>query len=276
MQMLNFHSMELAEKTKQLFSAINARDTNHAGAARHLAYIRQRMLAQTNAAVHKALYQEIDRCLPSISISRGLIHQFRHAARATSRQFGQPMELSGTCSGTIDNDTWYPEKFHVYHDQVCNKVRTHATPFGKTQTDVELKAQKLRNIITAHSHNIMDCFHSDTDDRTLERNVRDSPQSIVVTHNGNVIHCPYACNIVFNEFVGGFTGDAPANEPYVCAGVIMPEFTPHGRVNRKIIEFKYNGTPKLHYRKTGRISRRDYERIQREVAERVRYQTFIQ
>lgn len=244
-------------KTKKLYDAIRNQDRSHAGAKAHLDYIRETLLRETNEKIEKAVIpREI---LPNLVIETGLIDQCRHAARITSKKFQQPTEVSGFCSGEIDENTWYIQDFHTYGFQTCSKTRTQATGFGRILSEFEL-AKKY--ILTAHSHNIMDCFHSDEDIQTLTQNILDSKHYKKVHIGDREILIPYACNIVFNEKI-----QIPGEEPFIQGGIALPQYTLEGMI-QKVIFFNYNGTDKLEYKKS-KSKRKEYSRIRKEIKQRV-------
>lgn len=243
--------MELSDKTRELFTAINQQNRNHYGAKRHLDYIRESLLEETNKKIEAKVLAEYPKHLPKIVIGSTLLQQFRIAAQKTSQKKNKPTEVSGFCSGRIKNKNWYLGQFNAYAIQQCSSVRTSASGFGRILSD---NKRKDKNLVTAHSHNIMSCFHSGTDTNTLKQNVRDSQYFCTI----DKIVCPFAYNIVFNEFT------SIEKKPFIEGGICIPEYTPNGIQHKKVHLFKI---PRklLHYAKERIIGKKNSRRIYREV-----------
>jgi hypothetical protein len=212
----------LDEKTRALFLAINEKNDTHAGAAKHLNYIDQWMKRQKNEAIETKAKEYLYTLKP-IKITKKALQTMDFVAKAVSRYLRTPTELSGICAGE-DEEEIIIDDFFPYLEQICNSVETKATGFGKLVTNRKIKKKGRKAICSAHSHNIMSCFHSKTDDGLLKQNIKDSPRLAQIEYCfagvKRVATIPYSYNVVFNERIR-----KNPKEIYVKCGIEIPTTT---------------------------------------------------
>lgn len=244
------------KNTNELYTEINSGKWESNRAKTYKEQIRKSLIYAQNKQTQKQINEKI----PGLRYTSGLVEKLKYTAKEVSTKFSKPTEIIGVLSGKKIRNNMYLTDYHIFKNQICNDVKSKAEIEGTVQMYKYLKKQKINFFDIAHSHNVMEVFHSPDDDNMLKNETRTSNKDLIIDVCGKIISTPYSVSTVFNE----------KGELFVKGGILVPVLTETGIV-KKYRTFK----PEFEVVKYGEIFDSDKRRLKYEIKNFVEYKDVI-
>lgn len=248
--------MNYVESEMDFYRECNSGNYQSERAKRYKTEIRKLLKKYYNGKIQTQVRKQI----PKMKFTSKAVKQMTFAANEVSHRFKKPTELIGVLGGRMAGKSEFITSFHVFQNQVCNSINTKVDAIGRVDTYRDLKQKKIKYLDIAHSHNVMDVFHSNLDDVLLNTETICSDNGFNIDLKFRNFFISYSNSTVFNQ----------KGELFVKTGMLIPVLTETGFVQRYVTT-----KPDFGYCKYGDLTLEDKLRLKDEIKSNVTYQRRI-